>query len=494
MIRVGIAGCGRIADMHAPGYQGLQDARIYAVCDTNADLAGRRAKEWNAEKVYTDYASLLADSQVDAVEILTPQKLHEPMVVQAAAAGKHVALQKPMTIDLRRARVMIEAMKRAGKIFRITDNYLFYPPLVKLRELIAAGELGVPSNLRIKFISGGSGGWDVPAASWEWRMKEREEGRGMQTFDHGHHLWAAAAHLLGPVERVSAWIDSLDGVVDSPAAVIWKYKNQTCYGMCEYVHAEELKVPSQYYANDEWFEVSGSRGVAVVRRCTGAIDPGPPLSLFTSRGWEHFADIPSDWVEGFKGATQNFISAIKGEAEPLLSGQSAYEVLRFALAIQKSSRDRREVYLEELDAAFPAWRRWKSRRAERKTQDREGILARLFGGTKKYAPQAAGLTRALIDRFDASKVKDWSCVIGLKLTGEGQTAESLFGFRVDAGKASLSEGALPADAVLTITMSAGTWAAILLKKKRIETAFLQGKLKVEGRAEEALKLRTAFGL
>ena len=65
---------------------------------------------------------------------------------------------------------------------------------------------------------------------------------------------------------------------------------------------------------------------------------------------------------------------------------------------------------------------------------------------------------------------------------------------VAQGKATLTEGALPDNAALTISLPAGTWAAILLKKKRIETAFLQGKLRVEGHAEVALKLRSAFGL
>jgi len=496
MINVGIVGCGRIADMHAPGYQGQTDARIYAVCDSNPQTLQTRAREWGAEKSYSDYGALLADPDVHAVEILTPQKLHEPMVLAAARAGKHVALQKPMTIDLARARRMIQAMQESRKVFRITDNYLFYPPIVKLRELIEAGTLGTPTNLRIKFISGSSGGWDVPASSWEWRMKEREEGRGMQTFDHGHHLWAVAAHLLGPVEKVSAWIDSLDGVVDSPAAVIWKYAGRKCYGMCEYVHAEDLRIPSRYYANDEWFEVSGSRGIAVVRRCTGEIDEGPPLSVFTSEGWKHFAEIPSDWLLGFKGATRNFIDAIHEKTEPCLNGTEAYGILRFALAIQKSSRLKRAVYIEEMDSAVPAWTWFWSRRAEFRNESgsREGWIAWILGGTGRYAPQAAELTRGLMSRFDPRKAEGWSAVIGLRLMAEGGVPETLFGLRVSEGQASLTEGELPQDAVLTIGMPAGTWAAILLKKKRIETAFLQGKLKVEGRAEEALKLRAAFGL
>jgi hypothetical protein len=393
---------------------------------------------------------------------------------------------------------MMQAMQASGKVLRITDNYVFYPPLVKLRALIHSGALGTPTNLRIKFFSGGSGGWEVPASSWAWRMQEREEGRGLQTFDHGHHLWATAIYLLGRVEKVSAWIDSVDGVVDSPATVMWKYADQTCYGMCEYVHAEELRVPSRYYANDEWFEVSGSRGVAVVRRCTGNVDEGPPLSMFISDGWQHFPDIASDWQAGFSAATHNFIDAIQGRQAPRLDGDSAYEVLRFSLAIQKSARLRREVFVEEMDAAFPAATRlrlrWAQGRVRAVPNRRESWVAQLLGGTGRYASQAIDLTRALVGRFDPAKVEGWSTVIGLRLLADGATAEALFGLTVAQGKATLTEGALPDNAALTISLPAGAWAAILLKKKRIETAFLQGKLRVEGRAEVALKLRSAFGL
>ena len=86
-IKVAIVGCGQISSLHQLGYRGREDAKIVAVCDTNKASARKRAKEWGVEKVYTDYAQVLEDKEVDAVELLTPHHLHCPMTVQAAQAG-----------------------------------------------------------------------------------------------------------------------------------------------------------------------------------------------------------------------------------------------------------------------------------------------------------------------------------------------------------------------------------------------------------------------
>ena len=75
-IQIGFIGLGRIADLHYLGYNNNKQAKVYAVCDSNLELAHIRKKQWNAEKVYTDYHDLLADTNVDAVEILTPHSLH----------------------------------------------------------------------------------------------------------------------------------------------------------------------------------------------------------------------------------------------------------------------------------------------------------------------------------------------------------------------------------------------------------------------------------
>jgi len=495
-IQVGIIGCGRISDLHVPGYQAV-DARIAAVCDTDEACAQRRREEWGVQKLFTDYRDVLADPEIDAVEILTPQPLHEKMVLDAARSGKHIALQKPMATDLAAADRMLAAARDAGIVFRVTDNYLHYPPIVRARQMIQDGLVGTPISIRIKMISGGAGGWEIPPQAWAWRMQEKAAGRGMQTVDHGHHLWATAWYLLGSVERVSAWIDSVDGVIDSPSVIMWKYKETARYGMCEFVHAADLTIPSNYYANDEWIEVTGSRGIIMIRRCTGKLQAGPGLRLFTSGGWRHYEDLDTDWQAGFSGATHNFINAINGQEAPLLDGPQGREILAFALAVGRSAQKRRTVYLAEMDKRFPdRYARRQKKRELRQQQAHPGLLARLGFGRKDaaYAFQALELTESLVERYDPEVAPGWEVAVDLHLLPQGDCPETTYHLAIQNGKVALTTGGGASKPTMTLTVPAGTWAAILLGKRRMETAFLQGHLKVSGKAEEGLRLKATFGM
>ncbi len=496
-INVGFVGLGRIADVHYPGYINNEYAKLYAICDTNEEYLMKRKEQWNIEKTYTNYKEMLEDKNLDAVEILTPQLYHEKMVIDSALAKKHIAVQKPMTVDLKSADRMIQATKEAGVIFKVTDNYAFYPPLIFAKELIESGKIGTPTNIRIKFTGGGSGGWDVPASAWKWRMKEKEEGRGLQTFDHGHHLWTTAWYLLGNIERVKGWIDTLDGLIDCPSVVIWKYKDKMTYGVCEFAQASDMHIPSKYYANDEWMEITGTEGIIFIHRCTGNIHDGPVISLFDGHNWKRYDDIVCDWGEGFKGSTQNFIDSIRGEAKPMLSGEQGREILRFALSIQKSSRCRREVYLDEMDAKNP--KKYTKNRIKQdieKKSKKSGLLDLLGFGkkSKKFAPHSEKLTEQLIENFNPELVKDWNCTVGLYLLSEGQSNEAKYTFKIENGKLNYEKGKLPENFDIVLEVPKGIWAMILLRKKRLETAFLQGKIKIKGKIEEALKLRSALGI
>ena len=219
-LRVVFAGCGRISDLHVLGYRDEPRAVLHGLYDLDRAAAERRAAEWGAPRVYASYAEVLADPEVDAVEVLVPHPLHEELAVAALRAGKHVSVQKPMTTSLRSADRMLAAARASGRVLKVAENYALYPPIVLARRLIDEGAIGEPMTVRIKMMSGGSGGWPVSDSTWAWRLREFAAGRGMNTFDHGHHMWATAWALLGPFRKVNAWVDEQNGVVDSPAVVM----------------------------------------------------------------------------------------------------------------------------------------------------------------------------------------------------------------------------------------------------------------------------------
>src|SRR5512140_1072165 len=102
MDRIGVAlvGCGRIADLQVLGYLDHPRAELVAVCDRDGDLARRRQVEWRARTAYTDIDAVLADPDVDLVDVLLPHHLHRAVAIAALQAGKHVSLQKPPTLTI----------------------------------------------------------------------------------------------------------------------------------------------------------------------------------------------------------------------------------------------------------------------------------------------------------------------------------------------------------------------------------------------------------
>ena len=200
-LRVAIVGCGRISGLHALGYRGLEDARIVAVCDTKRKNGSAKAKAWGVDKVYTNYQELLADPEVDLVELLVPHHLHAEMTVTACEAGKHVSVQKPMALSVAEADQMIEAAERAGVVLRVYENFVFYPPHVRAREMIDAGEIGEPQMIRLHVSTGRSETeWKVPLSAWLWRINEEKCGGGPLIFDHGYHLSFLFVDLLGNIQ------------------------------------------------------------------------------------------------------------------------------------------------------------------------------------------------------------------------------------------------------------------------------------------------------
>src|SRR5262245_2863909 len=121
-VRLAIVGCGNICQLNAPGHPAHPRCDVVALCDTDRARAERRAREWGlAPRIYTDYAKLLDDSAVDAIELLTPTYLHAEQIVSGLAAGKHISCQKPIAINMAEVDRIAEAVARARTTFRVTE-------------------------------------------------------------------------------------------------------------------------------------------------------------------------------------------------------------------------------------------------------------------------------------------------------------------------------------------------------------------------------------
>ena len=226
-IRVGFIGTGRISDLHAIEYLNNPHAQIVALCDADPALAEARATAWGLDdvRICDDYAELLALDQVDLVDILLPHHLHAEVALAAMAAGKAVSLQKPMTLTLDEADRLVEAAASSQARFRVFENFLFYPPIVKAKALIDEGAIGTPLTIRLKSNSGNREmAWKVPASAQAWRQDRAMAGGGPCVFDDGHHKFAIAWYFMGAAEQVHAWIGQTEmpngSMRDSPAIAV----------------------------------------------------------------------------------------------------------------------------------------------------------------------------------------------------------------------------------------------------------------------------------
>ena len=145
IVKVGIIGCGGIANgKHMPSLKAVKGVEMVAFCDIIEERAVKAAAEYGTEdaKVYTDYKELLKDKDIEVVHVLTPNRSHSFITVDALEAGKHVMCEKPMAKTYADAQKMLEAAKRTGKKLTIGYQARQRADSQYLKAACDAGELG----------------------------------------------------------------------------------------------------------------------------------------------------------------------------------------------------------------------------------------------------------------------------------------------------------------------------------------------------------------
>jgi predicted dehydrogenase len=341
-VRAAIVGLGRIYDLNVRAYVDNPDVEVVALVDPSEERRAQRQQNWPDARTFASTSELAASGvEVDAVEALLPIPLHVDGVVELLDHGWHVNLQKPMCNDLASARVMLDAARANDRVLRVMENYLFYEPLRKLKETVESGLLGDVAGYHMKMVASGRGGWDVPASSYDWQFQQMQRGRGILVFDDGWHKLATALWLFGPIREVRAWIGGTEVVpgieIDAPSTIVWEHHNGI-RGVWDITLAVDMYLRSDYYTNDERWEVTGRRGYARVNRCTGRGIQQPSLEVYADGEMRSSHALDDDWASSFRDSGRHWLRWLRtGEGPLLWSGDEAVDVLRFALAAYASS-------------------------------------------------------------------------------------------------------------------------------------------------------------
>ena len=346
-LRVGFVGLGRVFDLNVRGYLNHPEAEIVALCESDPALLARRAAEHNAHAT-PDFREFL-NHDLDLIEILTPHPLHEAMTTAALAAGAHVSVQKPMAMTLAECDRMIAAADASGKRLKVFENFVFYPPLARARELLREGAIGKPLHFRMKVVMADrSQAWAVPEAASRWRHALAAEGRGgPMVFDHGHHMMAVALWLFGDVRDGFACIERTEtpvGVYDAPATMTWRHIDPPVHGMWDVSLALKMTLRTDYYADAERFEIQGEEGVIQVTRCSDRMLDEPALTLYRGGEVRAFHNLDTDWGASFGRSTRHFLDVLAGrEPQEALTAREARRVIALYDMFQRSSAEKRAV-------------------------------------------------------------------------------------------------------------------------------------------------------
>jgi predicted dehydrogenase len=341
-VRAAFVGLGRIYDLNVRAYIDNPDVEVVALVDPSEERRAERQAEWPGAKTFASVAELAASGlEVDAVEALLPIPLHVDGVIELLGHGWHVNLQKPMCNTLADAARMLEAARANDRQLRVMENYIFYEPLVRLKETVDSGAIGAVSGYHMKMVASGLGGWEVPGSSYEWQFKQIRDGRGILVFDDGWHKLATALWLFGPVSEVRAWVGGTEVMpglaIDAPSTLVWEHENGV-RGVWDITLAPDMYLRSDYYTNDERWEVTGRKGYARVNRCTGRGIQQPSLEVYADGEMRSYHALDDDWASSFRDSGRHWLRWLHtGEGPLKWSGEEAVSVLRFALAVYASS-------------------------------------------------------------------------------------------------------------------------------------------------------------
>ncbi len=349
MTRIGIIGIGFMGMTHFEGAKGLKGAKVAAIATRSekklkgdwSDIQGNfgprgsSTTDLSGVKTYSDHRELLADPDIDLVDICLPTDQHEQITLEALAAGKHVLVEKPIAIELEAADRMVAAAREHKKLLMVAHVLPFFPEFRWVRETVASGMYGK--------LLGASFRRMIAPPDWSNDMSDFRKlgGWGIDLHIHDNHfiglvcgvpqaVFSRGILKEGFVNHVSTQYVYDDGelAVNSVSGGIAAAPMKFGHGLEIFLERATIQFDAGTYG-DDW----------VVNR---------PLTLMTDDGQITKPELPggSEWCSAFTDELQTAVNAVtSGETPTILSGDLARDALRLCVAEAESIRTGQVVRL-----------------------------------------------------------------------------------------------------------------------------------------------------
>jgi predicted dehydrogenase len=215
-IRIGLIGCGFMGRTHTNGYKRVGDffpelehrPVLHAVCARSKDRARNFAEQWGFESHETDWRTLIARDDIDAIDICTPNESHAEIAIAAAAKGKMILCEKPLARTLAEAADMTAAVEKAGVKNTVWYNYRRIPAVTLAKQIVDSGKLGKIFHYRANFLQDWTISPELPqGGDGLWRLDVNAAGSGV-TGDLLAHCIDTAMWINGGITEVSAMTET----------------------------------------------------------------------------------------------------------------------------------------------------------------------------------------------------------------------------------------------------------------------------------------------
>ena len=342
-LKVGVIGAGGIAGSHIQRLKPMSDVEVVSVCDVREGAARKRADEFGIPEVYTDYRDLLKKSPVDAVSVCTPNFFHAEPTIAALKAGKHVIVEKPMAMNVKEAKAMVDAAEKSKKVLTVGFQLRYSPKAQMLKRAAEDGQFGKILYVRCQAMRRrGIPNWGV------FGQKELQGGGPM--IDIGVHILECAHYVMGKPKPVAASGQCYTYIGNKKSEVLsvwpdWDHKTYNvedlAVGLIRFDNGATLVIESSFAAHIKenlfTFQVLGEKG-------GGTYDPP---ELYTDLAGTMYNLQPGflDKDDAWQLKMRDWVDSIRERKTPIASGEDGLNVQKMLNGIYTSAERGKEVVI-----------------------------------------------------------------------------------------------------------------------------------------------------